>query len=215
MARGPGPFELHLREAIALNRLRAPRYAALSDGASLPISRALIRQERMLLPLARWFDRRAEPYHRAGVPLLLDAFVSMDHTPEWLPDCPRPAAAPRLRPRAWPMAWRLGRTLRREGLEGFCTAVEAELAALDAEPAYHAMLRHLLESAARIARLAPHHHRAARNRGLTGALRISTQLLRLHLLGLPPAARLDRRAAPLQARGIAILARDVPPIPRR
>src|SRR5215207_3680309 len=76
-----GPFEHHLREAIALNRERAPRYAALSDGASRPISRGLIAAEYLLLPVARWFDRRAASYHRAGIPLLEDLFVPMALTP--------------------------------------------------------------------------------------------------------------------------------------
>ena len=37
-------------------------------------------------------------------------------------------------------------------------------------------------------------------------------LLRLHLAGLPAAARLDAKAYPLQARGIPILCRDLPSI---
>nr|MBA2571563.1 hypothetical protein [Gemmatimonadota bacterium] len=72
-----GAFETHLREAIALNRERLPLYAQLTDGASLPISRRLIRAELLALPLARYFDRRAQPYERAGIPLLSEAFVSM------------------------------------------------------------------------------------------------------------------------------------------
>ena len=52
-------FERHLREAIALNRERAPKYAAISGGATRPISRALISAELALLPVARWFDAAA------------------------------------------------------------------------------------------------------------------------------------------------------------
>jgi hypothetical protein len=208
-----GAFERHLREAIALNRQRAPRYAALTDGASLPISRALVRHERMLLPVARWFDRRAAPYHRAGVPLLEEAFVSMDATPAWLPFRAPDPAVPRLRPDGGRVAREVRHALHRAGFAGAAAALERQLAALAPEPSYHAMLRHLLESALRIALLAPRHDVRAREAGLSSPLHISGWLLRLHLWGCGASARLDRRAAPLQARGIAILAQDVPPIP--
>jgi len=79
---GPGVFEGHLREAIALNRARAPVYARLSQGRSRVVSEALILAERATLPLARWYDTRARPYHDAGVPLMPSMFVSMEGLPE-------------------------------------------------------------------------------------------------------------------------------------
>jgi len=39
-------------------------------------------------------------------------------------------------------------------------------------------------------------------------------VFRLHLWGLGAARVLDERARPLQARGVPILANDLPPIPR-
>ena len=77
-------FERHLREAIALNQARAPRYAALSGGASLPISRKLILAERLLLPLAWALDRWARPYHAADVPVLADVFEPMRRAPAFV-----------------------------------------------------------------------------------------------------------------------------------
>lgn len=212
-ARGPGPFQRHLREAIEVNRARAPAYAALSGGASLPISRALVRSERLLLPVAWWLDRRAEPYHRAGVPLLEDLFVGMDAIPD-LPCAPSaPGTPPPAAPPLGAIRRRIARAFGGGGLAGARPVLEEEVARLAAAPGFDCMLRHLLESALRLCSRAPLHVRDAGERALRSPEGIVRTLFRLHLRGLGPAARLDARARPLQARGIPILCRDVPPIP--
>ena len=207
-----GPFEEHLQEAIALNRERAPRYAALSAGASRPISRGLITAEYLLLPVARWFDRRAAPYHRAGIPLLETLFVPMALAPAFgsvrlsndgpTGRGPRPAAIRR----------RVGRAYRAGAFTGAASALETELAALAVAPHADCLVRHLLESAHRLATFAPGHLARCDEQGLPSPAPILARLFRMHLWGLTPAAALDRRARPLQARGIAILAQDLPPI---
>ena len=210
-----GPFEHHLREAIALNRDRAPGYAALSAGASRPISRGLIAAEYLLLPVARWFDRRAAPYHRAGIPLLEDLFVPMASAPAFGslrlvegPDAqsgsaPHPAAIRR----------RVAQAYRAGAFPGAASALASELDALAGAPQVDCLVRHLLESTHRLATLAPHHIARSDERGLPSPAPLLMRLFSMHLWGLAPAAALDRRARPLQARGIAILAQDLPPIP--
>jgi hypothetical protein len=212
-----GPFEQHLRDAIALNRARAPRYAALSGGQSLAITRRLVLAERALLPVAWWFDRRAAAYHAAGIPLLEELFVSMEGAPAFAADAARPAGASTSMPggaaRAAAVRQRVLAAYRARGFDGAADALDAELAALAADPATDCLLRHLLESARRLAALAPVQIRMARERGLASPRWLLALLLRLHLRGLAAAAALDARAWPLQARGIGILARDLPPIP--
>lgn len=207
-----GPFETHLREAIALNRARKPGYAARSQGATRIISHNLITVERLLLPVARWYDRRAERYHRAGVPLLDVLFVSMRTAPA---DDPLPAddellhaSAPdaRLVRRRIRDAWRHG------SFEAAASALASELS-LVGDSRVNCMVRHLLESAHRLTLLAPVSIAASRTRGLPSPERLLASLLRLHLLGLGRAAALDRRARPLQAKGIGILTNDLPAVP--
>ena len=209
-----GPFEHHLREAIALNRARAPRYAALSAGASRPISHGLIAAEYLLLPVARWYDRQAAPYHRAGIPLLEDLFVPMSLAPAFgsvrlvSDDAP---SGPGPRPAA--IRRRVGRAYREGAFAGAASAIAGELAALAVVPHADCLVRHLLESAHRLATLAPDHLARCDERGLPSPAPLLARLFSFHLWGLTPAAALDRRARPLQARGIAILAQDLPPIP--
>ncbi len=212
--RRAGVFEMHLREAIELNRERSPRYAALSGGESRVISRRLVAAERLLLPFARWCDRRAAPYHRAGIPLLETLFMPMASAPPFAATrLPGIGARPTPTPRAAEMRRRVSAAYRSGGFESAADALAAELAALSVAPDGNALVRHLLESARRLAVLASAHATMARERGMPSPEPLLSILLRAHLWGLGPAGALDRRARPIQQRGIPILVQDLPPIP--
>ncbi|MFL5560638.1 MAG: hypothetical protein ACJ79K_04100 [Gemmatimonadaceae bacterium] len=214
MSLPPGPFERHMREAIALNESRAPRYAVLSGGASEPISRRLILAERAMIPVARWFDRRAAPYHRGGIPLLEGLFMPMHSSPAFGP--PRAPITVALPPE--PVAAEMRRRVRiafvAHGFAGAALALASEIERLMRVPDVDCLVRHLLESAHRLAYRAPRQIEAAIAKGLPSPHSLLATLLRLHLWGLGAAAALDARARPLQIRGIPILAHDLPPIPR-
>ena len=75
------------------------------------------------------------------------------------------------------------------------------------------MTRHLLQSLARMAHLAPQYVAMATDAGLPSPARISARVMRLHLCALAAGQRVDRRAAPLQVAGVAIVQQDVPHIP--
>lgn len=209
-----GPFERHLREAIALNRERAPKYAELSRGDSRPISTALIGAEVALLPVARWFDVAARPYHAAGIPVLETLFMPMSNAPVFEEHRLLSAAAQVLssaRPRA--IRRRVRRAYRAGSFSGAADILEDELALLAVDHESNCLLRHLLESAHRLTLMAPDHVEQAQARGLRSPARLFARLLTLHLWGLRPANALDRRALPLQQRGIAILCQDLPRVP--
>lgn len=209
-------MEHHLREAAELNRARMARYSALTGGRSRGISRRLIWAERAGIPMAWYVDWRAREFLAAGIRVVCDDYVPMAHTPafaERIPDPPplstfTPSNARRVR-RAIRRAYREG------GFPGASTAIEREIEALHAAPAFHCMTRHLLESALRISNRAPVYQAQARALGMKSPAEVSRIMLDLHLFALAEAARLDRRAAPLQAGGVPIICQDVPPIPPR
>lgn len=207
---------VHLREAIHLNRERRPAYARLTEGRSERISDRLILAERIALFLARWVDARAAPYERRGIGVTCDAFVPMDRTP---PMREEPVADPPSlerfeAPEMGAMRRRVTEAYRAEGFPGASRALEAGLSAVQGEPAFHCMVRHVLESSLRITDLAPVHAARAREAGMRSPERLSWLMLRAHLLTLEESARLDRWAAPIQAAGVPILCQDVPPIDR-
>jgi hypothetical protein len=205
-------FSTHLLEAIELNRERGPAYARVTGGRSREVTEWLIISELAALPVARWFEMREAPYRRAGIPILCEAFISMEETPPLLPRV-APPPTPWEGPSHAPSLPREVRTaFQRMGMAGADAVLTAALAA-DPESPYGCMVRHLVESAARIARLAPEHARRAAEAGLPPPDRLHWDLVRLHLASLPFAAWLDARAAPLQAGGVPVICRDVPHVP--
>jgi len=201
-----------MHDAIALNETRAPLYASLSDGASRPISRRLIMAERVLLPVARWFDRRARRWERAGIPMLEEIFVPMVTAPAFA-ERGRELRAAGPRVRAARVRRVIVRHYRDTGFEGAALALREAIHPMRADPGADCLVRHLLESAHRLTVLAPGYIVTAGERGLSSPHRLLALLLHLHLWGLGFAEDLDARARPLQARGIPILAQDLPPIP--
>lgn len=212
-ARERGAFEQHLRDAIRLNQARRPLYSAVSKGASVSISDRLIRDERLVLPIAMAVDLAARWWQKRGVPIVAEDFVSMELAPAFEPEeaHSQPLSDYR-RQDGWDMARRLRQAGKTGGFDGTCRAVRAELERLEPVPAYHAMVRHVLQSTLRVAALAPKHEALARAKGLPSTAGLSRRLISMNLLALIDAAALDERAAPLQAVGIPIVHRDVPPI---
>jgi len=207
-------MERHMREALALNRARAPLYAELTRGRSRGISRTLVWAERAAIPVARYLDWRAAEFQRAGIAVVCDDFVPMHDTPAFRPRADDPPPLSAFAPadvrglrRAVRRAYRAG------GFAAASGALEGEVERLSAVPAFHCMTRHLLESALRVSNGAQRHAAEARARGIASPAGLSRTLLELHLGALGASARLDRRAAPLQAEGVPILCQDVPPIP--
>ena len=72
------------------------------------------------------------------------------------------------------------------------------------------MVRHLIESALRVANVAEHHSALARQAGLPSPRPLYSLLLRMHLWGFGPAGRLDDEAATLQAAGLPVLCQGRP-----
>jgi hypothetical protein len=207
-------MEIHLREAAHLNRQRMPLYSALSGGRSRGISRRLIWTERLGIPVAWYVDWRARNFLRAGIRVTCDDFVPMAHTPafrERIADPPPLSAFVASDPRR--IRRTIGHAYRSGGFPAASTAIEHEIEQLHPTPAFHCMMRHLLESALRISNQASVYEAQAGERGLRSPGGVSRLMLNLHLSTLGEAAKLDRRAAPLQAEGIPIICQDVPPIP--
>ena len=218
-ARSPArssPFTTHLRDAIRLNKERAPRYSALTAGQSRKISRRMIFFERLTIPVAMLFDVCARKYQRAGIPLLSEDMVSMAKTPPFSDRLASPPALQRFVPAdARGIAKRIRRAYKQQKWSGVSRVAEEELGKLGGSGAHHALLRHMLESVARISHLAPKHSSLARQKGMKPTDTFSWRLIQLHLLAFPSFSKLDRMAAPLQSRGLPIIHQDVPPITTR
>ncbi len=179
-------FRTHIEEAIEINKARAPLYAASSGGRSRAISSKLIGLERTSLwgdTLVLGFDRKARPYNEAGVPILCAEMIPMAFAPAYVDRLPPP----------WPdirsfsaldgavLTRILRHELRNEGLQPMADLAERKLMELSAEPRFHCMSRHVLESLIRGARLAPGHDAQAERLGLASTAELSLSFVKAHL----------------------------------
>jgi hypothetical protein len=171
----------------------------------------LILSEILSLPFGVFTDAWGRRFQRHGIPIVLEEYVPMALGPFQervpLPTAPYERCDGRALGRRLKMAWKKGGFAEVDRLSA------AELTRLEHQPYYHCMVRHLLESVRRIARLAPLHAELARSKGAPSTLRLSSWMLWTHLPLFSSAAWMDSLCAPIQAEGIPLLAQDLPVIP--
>lgn len=210
-----GPLTLHLKEAIVINSKRLPLYAKLSGGASIPISKKLIRSEKMALLVSWILDLWAKPYQKVGIPVGDAEYMSM-HTLAPFQDT-YPFQIGPLDSFSPVDAKTLKRTLKnafqKEGFQSLSLAASVELKKLEQQKGYHAMTCHILESLIRASNLAPLHEAKARALGFKSPLALSRAIVNGHFPSFQFASQIDQELAPIQARGIPMLWQDVPHIP--
>lgn len=212
-------FSGHLREAIALNRLRKPYYSKLSNGASEQVSDTLIGHETSSLIPAFFIDIKALWYREPAANIICGDFVSMTGAAAASNQLIRNNVAP---PRDISLVQSLLQATKHDVLSNiekseFSNAVGAvdaalnELDRIENETASSfCMSRHLLESTG----LATHHAQTYHNNtnGRTDGLMktfISIQVQSLDSFGVD----LDTEAQKLHARNIGIVCNDLPSIP--
>jgi hypothetical protein len=213
-----GPFEEHLRDAIELNRKRAPLYSRLSRGRSETVSKWLIRSELLALPLCGIPDRWGRRFIQAGVPIVQEEFMPMRGAPafqERFPFSPSPFSA-FIPKNGNAIAASILKGYRTGGFSGAGGVASRELVALGSDHTFHPMLRHLLESVVRISNLAPLHEKRRLELSIKGStLGLSKWMFFSHFSAFQFATWIDAKAAPLHAEGLPIVYQDVPPIPAR
>lgn len=212
MARHAGPFETHVREAIALNRRRSRLYASMTEGQSNIVFRRYIAAERLTLPAAIWFDRAAAPYEHAGVPLLSAVFEPMSSAPAMHMNVLPPRQSDDWSPNAGRMAHSLASAFRRNRFAGVSALADELLNELAVRPWRDCMLRHQVESVLRLSNVSPRNIRQAVESRMESPERLLRRLFWFHLQGVRLAPWLDKPALRLQLLGIPILENDLPSI---
>ncbi len=209
-----GCFERHLKDAIQINSARAPIYSSASGGASLSISKKLVFFERHSISVARLLQAHAKKFQEKGIPVLCDDFVSMEQAPE-IPVGGKTSTLPQdrfvNRPVVSLTSELLAASLRRDN-EALVEVATREIDELKAQPSYHCLRRHFLESIARAARLVSVYTQMAREAEMSSPEGISRMFINAQILSLGYASNLDRQAAPVQEQGVPVLCADVPTI---
>lgn len=206
-----GHFTKHVSDAFKINTERLELYSTLSNGKSEIISRKLLRMEALLLPFAKLMDKEAKIYQEAGIPLLQIELMPMDLAPFKQKTITR-------YPLFFPLNTEKINDELKEVLETdnfILVADKAEefIQKLEGEKGTHCLVRHFLESIRRSANYAPYHLAQAEEEGLKSPKKLIKNFIKLHLIGMKSAEKIDSLAFELQAQGLPILCQDVPFIP--
>jgi len=211
-----GPFEEHIRDAIHINRNRRKLYSELTNGESDGVSRWLIFSEICTIPSTKFPDLWGSYFIKRGVPIVKEEFMPMTGIGQFSSQYPfKPEPISEFIPqKGGAIAIRILRAYFKGGLESASLAIEQELKKIESPRAYHVMLRHVLESTLRVSTLAPLHEQKRRELGIRfSTLLLSKYLFFSHFSAFQFSTWLDRKAAPIQAKGVPILYQDVPAIP--
>lgn len=212
-------FAQHLKEAIALNQLRAPLYAARSGGASRCVSRRLVLLEQLTRPFAWLTDQRAKKWNARGVGIVRDDFVPMSGAAPW--DRPvrfrgrmTEAQQETLSARLSRFRDELGDLVEADDFAGAARRTHQELQAVEALEqtwgCHLAMTLHVLEQIGFV---------AANCKGYVEqdpeVASFARKFVRRMGWGLPASPGLDRDAQAAHAFDAGVILNDVPPIPFR
>lgn len=213
-----GHFTQHLLDAIEINRERTAYYAGVTKNRSRKLSHLLVFSERLCLPLARYFDKKARPFNELGIGVVQDDFVPMEgilapNTPplytglvstgEWK-DCKRLLSAYQRDARVANKAADFAR---------ICELTVKSLHAFEEREknlgAHFTMVKHVLESVGLAALNA--RHWASLSDGAT--CQLSQRLIYVQVRPIVLLLIYDKFAQPLHGEGCGILVNDIPPIP--
>ncbi len=209
-------FRDHMKDAIKVNNERMQRYADLSQGKSLEISKKLISFEKRLLFFSYTFanyDYVSERFVKYGVNITCDDYVSMSTVKVfndfWPQGKPEPSnyvdfdikAAKKKLYKAY---------FANEDLKPVLDETLVLLKGIEKEPRFNCMVRHALESIAQISIMAPKQEEALSKVNKTGAMALAREMAYGHIFMLDNFHELDQMAAPLSAQGLPILCQDIP-----
>lgn len=205
-------FRRHLIDAIRRSTARKPRYAALTNDESLPISIQLIVWEKLAIPVAWYFDHMGDRYQRQGIPFIRAEMVEGRDIPPFAETYPPgiPYWEPAKRYSMNSLARSIRRATRAKDFERVFQLCEFALLDLSTQVHVNCCVRHLLESVRRVATLVEHHERQCSQLGIKPPTTYSQQLIMAHLWVMEQAEDLDRRAAVIQNAGVPILFQDLP-----
>jgi hypothetical protein len=211
-------FRSHFKEASYINRRRKEMYLSLTAGQSCNVSNILIFYEKLLYPVAWYFDRRAIPFNRKGVGIIADDFVSLGSLP---PVNRKPLYNNKL---SFKLIGYLAKEMFRlrcsvrKSLKNYnfhlahtllCESI-AQISQLEESNKVHiTMLRHIIESAAFAAKNAVHYSKDDDIK----LKKLVSLFIRTQLLGTILSPMLDRSASKIHKLGVGIVYNDLPQIP--
>ncbi len=217
----PKGFRLHFEEAKVLNIHRRVVYAQITNGESRFVSNILIFSERILYPVAWYFDRRAKDFNSRGIGIIVNDFMPLNNN---IPPVHRkPMYAKVLKSKdikhlfykMFLLRWNVRRELRQFNFSAahviLVNAVD-EISRYERDNNTHiAMLKHIVESAAFACKNAVLYAGS----GDKKVMRLARCFINTQMLGTILSPLIDRSANRIHVLGVGIVVNDIPEIPFR
>ncbi|MGE0173312.1 MAG: hypothetical protein AB7T49_11015 [Oligoflexales bacterium] len=203
-------YSQHIEDAMRTNTTRKPIYEKLTGGKSTAVSDTLLYSESQLLTSAAQLDAAANPWRKAGVPVLCLDFVSMSHLPEFQEKVDAQLPDKYLPPMTEEEHAELSKT---ESIATIGEKADQMLQTLENGGTVHCMYRHVLETVRRSAQLTPYYREQALAKGLADTDSLMNSFVRFAVQSLAPAAKLDHLAFEVHKMDVPIICQDVPDIP--
>lgn len=206
----------HVTEASALDQVRRPLYAAITEGKSKEISDRLIAFADVSVAAAAVIDLWAATYQTAGISVICDDLMPISNTPGFVEKSSfDPAPLSDFKPLKIHEIEKQFRAAYKNG--SYAALVERtrqHVEGLQRNPSYHCMVKHILSSILRAANLAPRQIQEAQQAGFAvSPSGLIWSFIDVQLLSLGSVEAIDELSAPLQARGVPIVCQDLPEIP--
>jgi len=213
-------FRSHFIEATEINTITKRYYAERTEGKSLTVSRILIYSEKLLYPVAWYFDWRAKKYNSKGIGVIANDFVSLQNIQ---PVDAKPLYTNRLTIKDIRELFVLMFSLRRRvrvllrdynfiAVNQVVTEYIQLLSYKEKTDSVHiTMLKHILESVAFAAKNAIEYSKV----GDRGVMRLASCFIKTQMLGTIMSPLIDRTANKIHVLGVGIIVNDIPPIPYR
>ena len=210
-------FNIHLKEAIALNLSRRAYYTKIAGQRARLLSHLLVASERLCLSIANYFDTRAQPFITKGIPVVKKDFVSMDlvesvDAPPKFKQCANPRSFSLLSEDLKLCQKKAKKGLLEKDFIAVAECIHLTLLGIEelekSEASHFAMVKHVLESAG----LAAFNAFAYSKRDhKVEKLCCSLVSIQVNLVG--NSLFFDKLAQKCHERGAGIIVNDVPAIP--
>jgi hypothetical protein len=200
-------FHEHVADSIRVNSERRTIYLEEDKEASRVFG-VLRAAERLTLPIAAHFDRKAKVYHERDVDIFCREFLPMrDLGTSVVRDYPKE----NFRSFDWRAAKRkIAAALERGDSKEVQRLSLNAVRVLLTTPSYLCLTRHFFESIYRFSYFLPIRQSEARAKGLADPTDLFTDAIKLQLVGLWGAYQIDRQARPVQERGYPVLCQELP-----
>lgn len=203
----------HLAEAIELNKERREIYSQMTDGKSKKVSNQLIRYEQFIygvLPMTG-IENAAEKLQTEGIPFLCDDFhaTANPNSPTLQTKNPDLKTFQSLDHKKAKKL--LDAQIESKNLNGVYDQAVLLIDSIKGEMRFNCMVRHVLESIARVAKQGLIYDQMASEKNLSiKPSELTLKVLKYETKALWGSVQLDQKAAPFQAAGVPILCHDLP-----